>query len=112
MKDAVRSLHEVPDKAVAKIKQFVTCNPEPVLSYFDPNQSLILQCDASETDLGAAIQQKGRPVAFACRALTDIETRYAQIEKELLPVVFGLEKFHQYTYERDVTVQSDHKHWR
>ena len=79
-----------------------------MLSYFDPNQSLILQCDASETDLGAAILQRGRPVAFANRVLT----RYAQIEKELLAVVFGLEKFHQYKYGRDVTVQSDHKHWR
>ena len=67
-------------KAVAKIKRLVTS--EPVLSYFDPNQSLILQCDASETDLGAAILQQGRPVAFASRALTDNETRYAQIEKE------------------------------
>ena len=47
--------------------------------------------------------------AFATRALSDAETRYAQIEKELLAVVFGLEKFHQYTYGRPVTVQSDHK---
>ena len=110
LKDAVRSWHEVPDKAVAKIKQFVTCTPEPVLGYFDPNQSLILQCGASETDLGASILQIA--LAFASRALTDIETRYAQLENELLAVVFGLEKFHKYTYGRDVTVQIDHKHWR
>ena len=77
-----------------------------MLSNFDPNQSLILQCDASETGLWAAILQQGRPVAFESRALTDTETRYAQIEKELLAVVFGLERFHQYTYGRDVTVQS------
>ena len=83
---------------------------EPVLSYFDPNQSLILQCGASETDLGAAILQID--LAFASRALTDIETRYAQLENDLLAVVFGLEKFHKYTYGRDVTVQIDHKHWR
>jgi hypothetical protein len=28
-----------------------------------------------------------------------MEQNYAQIEKELLAVVFGMEKFHQYTYE-------------
>ena len=55
-----------------------------MLSNFDSNQSLILQCDASETGLGAAIQQQGRPVAFASRALTDTETRYAQVQIELL----------------------------
>ena len=54
-----------------------------MLSNFDPNQSLILQCDATETGLGAAILQEGRPVAFASRVLADTETRYAQIEKEL-----------------------------
>ena len=74
-----------------------------MLSYFDSNQSLIVQCDASETGLGT-VQQKGRPVAFANHALTDTETQYAQIEKDLLSVVFGLEKFHQYTFGRDVTV--------
>ena len=48
------------------------------------------------------------PIA-ASRALTDVESRYAQIEKELLAVVFGLERFHLYTYGRPVNVQSDHK---
>ena len=53
--------------------------------------------------------QDDQPIAYASRALTDPETRYAQIEKELLAVVYGLEKFHTYTYGRQVTVESDHK---
>ena len=68
-----------------------------------------MQCDASETGLGAALTQNGKPVAYASRALTAVECRYTQIEKELLAVVFGMEKFHCYTFERKVTVQSDHK---
>lgn len=70
---------------------------------------LILQCDASETGLGAALTQNGRPVAYGSRALTQTERGYAQIEKECLAIVFGMEKFHQYTYGRPVNVQSDHK---
>ena len=80
----------------------------PVLEYFEPKQELTLQRDASDTGLGAVLTQNGQPIAFASRALSDAETRYARIE-ELLAVVFGLEKFHQYTYGRPVTVQSDHK---
>ena len=40
---------------------------------------------------------------------SNVETRYAQIEKELLAVIFGLEKFHTYTCGRKVTIESDHK---
>ena len=63
LKDPVWSWQEVHYKAVAKIKQLLTS--DPVLRYFDPNQSPILQCDGSETGLGAAILQEGRPIVFA-----------------------------------------------
>ena len=98
---------EIHDQAVEKIKRLVTS--EPVLSYYDPQRELALQCDSSQTGLGAVLLQTGRPIAFASRAHTDTEIRYTQIEKELLAVVFGLEKFHQYTWGQDVIVQSDHK---
>ena len=48
-------------------------------------------------------------MAYASRALTDTETRYAQIEKEMLAIVYALEKFNQFTFGRHVTVYSDHK---
>ena len=86
------------DRAVKKIKRLVTS--KPVLSYYDPQRELTLQCDSSETGLGAALLQTGRPIAFASRALTNTERAYAQIEKELLSVLFGLDKFHQYTKTR------------
>ena len=82
---------------------------EPVLKYDDQSKELTLQVDASDTGLGAALIQEGRPIAYTSRSLSDAETRYAQIEKELLAVVFGLEKFHLHTYGRQVKVQSDHK---
>jgi hypothetical protein len=98
---------EAHTKAVNRIKQAVTSYP--VLKYFDPKKPVTLQVDASETGLGAALMQEGQPVAYASRALTDAETRYAQIEKELLAALYGLEKYHMYTYGRSVSILSDHK---
>ncbi|GFO38991.1 retrovirus-related pol polyprotein from [Plakobranchus ocellatus] len=41
--------------------------------------------------------------------VTDGEKNYAQIEKELLAVIFGMKKFYHYTFARPVTVITDHK---
>lgn len=60
--------------------------------------------------LGAAVVQDDRVVAYASRTLTQTKTRYAQIEKEMLAVVFGCERLHKLIYGKsDVTTESDHK---
>ena len=51
----------------------------PILSYYDLSSPLAIQCDASQKGLGAALLQNQKPVAYASHALTDTETRYAQI---------------------------------
>ncbi|KAL5468831.1 hypothetical protein EMCRGX_G029953 [Ephydatia muelleri] len=81
----------------------------PVLAFYDVKQPVTVSCDASQTGLGAVLLQQECPVAYISRALSDTEQRYAQIEKELLAVVFAFEKFNQYVYGRTVSVQSDHK---
>ena len=70
---------------------------------------MVITCDASKTGPGALLLQERKPVAYASRTLSDAETRYAQIEKELLAVVFTFTKFHQYVYGKEVVVESDHK---
>ena len=95
------------DKAFIEVKQLVT--QAPVLAFYSPDKELIIQCDASSLGLGAALMQEGRPLAYASRALTDPETRYATIEKEMLAIVFALEKWHQFAFGRHVVIKTDHK---
>ena len=98
---------ESQEKAFQEVKDVLT--KAPILAYYDVRKPVKVTCDASKCGLGAALLQDDKPVAFASRALTDAETRYAQIEKELLAVVFAFEKFNQYTYGRCVEVETDHK---
>jgi len=60
-----------------------------VLKFYEVNREVTIEIDASLSGLGASLLQEGQPVAFASRALTTAEGRYAQIEKELLSVVFA-----------------------
>ena len=95
-------------RAFELIKRELTS--ERILKYYDVNKPIIISVDASCKGLGAAAIQNGAVVAYASRALTPTEQKYAQIEKEMLAVVYGCTKFHKLIYgKNDVTVESDHK---
>jgi len=79
------------------------------LQFYDKAKPITLQVDASTRGLGAVMLQDGRPVAFASKALTEAERRYSNIEREMLGIVFGLERFHHYVFGRQITIETDHK---
>ena len=72
----------------------------------------MIQCDANKTGLGTVLVHEDKPIAYACRALTPTECRYAQLEKDMLAITFSLTKFHQYTFGRHRHIISDHKQLR
>ena len=49
------------------------------------------------------------PIAYASKSLTSAEQRYSCIEREMLSIVFGLQRFHTYLYGRSFIVITDHK---
>ena len=51
------------DKAFEEIKQLAA--KAPILKYYNVEEEVTLQCDASERGLGAALLQNGQLVAFA-----------------------------------------------
>lgn len=56
--------------------------------------------DTISTGLNAVIMQDGKTVAFSSKTLTTSERRYANIERELVAIVWGAEKFYTYVYRR------------
>ena len=79
------------------------------MTYFDKDKDHIIQTNASKTGLGAVLLQEGQPIVYASRTLTETEKRYSNIERELLCVVFGLERLQNYTFGSSITVETNHQ---
>ena len=50
-----------------------------------------------------------RPISFVSKNLTSTEVCYSNIEREVLGIVHGLEKFHHDCFTHEVSVITDHK---
>ena len=84
------------------------------LAYFDRNaEATKLITDASPVGLGAMLTQvqegQERLIAYASRALTGVERRYSQTERDALGFVWGCERFHMYLCGMEFTLLTDHK---
>ncbi|RYE25774.1 MAG: hypothetical protein EOP45_04445 [Sphingobacteriaceae bacterium] len=105
--DVVFNWQKPHDECLELIKEMIA--NAPTLQSFDENKEITLETDASKFGIGSDILQGNKPIAFASRSLTDTEVNYAQVEKEMLAVVFACKKFHHYIYGRSITIRSDHK---
>ena len=59
------------------------------LAYFSKEVPTELIVDGSPVGLGAILVQNNRPIAYGSRALTQVERRYSQTEREALAIVWG-----------------------
>ena len=95
------------DTTFQQLKEAVVS--DTTLRYFDPSLPLTIQVDASQVGLSAALLQDGKPMAFASKTLNKTECWYANIERDMLAVIFGAERFQMFVYGRSFTIESDHK---
>lgn len=99
--------HAEEQKCYENLKKIVANTT--LLKYYDPKKPVTIQTDSSSFALGCAMMQENIPVAFASKTLTQTQKNYAQIEKEMLAIVFACNRFDQYICGRsDVIVETDH----
>ena len=60
----------------------------PVLKYYDVSAPVKISADASSVGLGACLLQDNQQIVYASRSLNSAEQNYAQIEKQLLAIVW------------------------
>ena len=73
-----------------------------ILVHYDLQKPIVLATNTSSWGVGAVLSHvypngEERLIAFASRSLSTAEKNYSQIE-EALPVIFGIQKFHEYLY--------------
>ena len=107
--EAIFAWDEMANSSFQKIKDLIAKRATKPLRYYDRRKPVTVQADASQRGLGACLLQDGQPIAYASKSLTDTETRYANIERELLAILFACQLFNTYVLGRPFTVESDHK---
>ena len=107
--DVVFAWDEMANASFQKIKDLIAKSATKPLRYYYRRKPVTVQVDASQKGLGTCLLQEGKPIAYASKSLTDTETRYANIERELLAIVFTCQWFNTYILGRPFTVESDHK---
>ena len=109
-KDAKFEWNAERQQRFEKLKAFLTTAP----IVRAPNWQLPFEvmCDASDLAVGAVLGQRvgGKPyvVYYTSKTLNEAQRNYTTTEKELLAVVFALDKFRAYLIGQDIVIFIDH----
>nr|GEV42384.1 hypothetical protein [Tanacetum cinerariifolium] len=84
----------------------------PILIAPDWDMPFELMCDASDFAIGAVLGQRQdkhfRPIHYASKTMIEAESKYTTTEKEMLAVVYAIEKFRSYLILNKSIVYTDH----
>ncbi len=97
---------EVHQRAFDHVK--ATIAKDVVLAYPDYSKVLEIYTDASSKQLGAAITQGNRPIAFFSQKLSDTQHKYSVSKNELLAIVKTLKDFKGMLWGQKIKVFTDH----
>ena len=99
------------EKSFEELKRRLTS--AETLGFYDRNAKTQVICDASPVGIAAVLlQEQGdeqRVICYASRSLSKAEQKLAQIEREALAIVWGVERFHVYLYGTEFELLTDCK---
>lgn len=99
------------ENAFVNLKKALTLPPVLIFPNFE--ETFIVTTDASDLAVGAVISQGkipfDKPIQYFSRTLSETQTRYSTIEKELLAIVWAIENFRHYLYGQHFLVVTDHR---
>ena len=112
-KDKDVSLNEKALEAFNTAKQSIANYTKSNYLSSDPSSILILSTDASDSAVGAVLQQstKGNvtPISFFSVKLKDTEKRNSTFGRELLAIYLAIRHFRHFSEGRDFIIFTDHK---
>ncbi|WJZ91089.1 hypothetical protein VitviT2T_010194 [Vitis vinifera] len=110
VKDAKFVWDEKCQRSFEELKQFLTT--APIVRALNWKLPFEVMCDSSDLAMGAVLGQRedGKPyvIYYASRTLNEAQKNYTTTEKELLAVVFALDKFRAYLVGSSIVVFTDH----
>ena len=110
MKDAPFEWTEECQTSFEMLKTLLTTTP--ILQSLVWSLPFELMCDASDYAVGAVLRQrcdkKPHVIHYASKTLDSAQVNYSTIEKELLAVVFALDKFRSYLIGSPIIYFIDH----
>jgi hypothetical protein len=80
---------------------------EGSLSMVEPGVPLMLRTDASKDAVAGALSQRGRPIAYVSRTLSQQERRWSAVEIEGFAIHFAMEKLRHYLLGQRFSLVTD-----
>jgi len=110
IKDTKFHFYEECEEAFAMLKHKLSSSS--IITAPDWNMNYEMMCDASDYDVGAIFGQRKdnqfHVINYASKVLNEAQSNYATTKKELLAIVFGLEKFRNYLIGSTTIIFTNH----
>lgn len=98
---------EKAELAFQQLKKNLSSTPVLALPNFD--KVFVVETDASGTGIGAVLMQDHHPIAYISRMLKPKQQALSVYERELLAVVFAVQKWSAYLMHRHSIIKTDQK---
>ena len=81
---------------------------------FDPNEQIVLACDASKYGLSAILSHRykngtEKPIAYASCTISKKELNRTILDKEAMAIVFGLKRFGDFVFGKEIILRTDNQ---